>query len=505
MHITTWVWALQGRGEFDAAVECYQRALALRPDFADAQNNLGDVLQNMERFDEAIESFQRALSLRPDFVDAHNNLGNALQRRGRLDEAIASFQQALSLNPQFIAARNNLGNAFHAQGHVDKAIACFQQVLIQNPDFAQAHNNLGNVLKDMGQIDDAIACYRSALALDPNYADARSNLASALHAHGRLDEAIACFEQAIALRPDVASTYINLGNVFKDQGLLDEAIASYRRAMELRPDNTVAHSNLAYALHFDPDYDANAIFKEHVLWNQQHARHLRTADTFGDIDRSPDRRLRIGYVSPDFREHVVAWNLLPLLSQHDHESFEVIAYADLIRSDAMTDRIRAMTDGWRDIRGKSDEQVADLIRADRVDILIDLASHMKRNRLLVFARKPAPVQVTYLAYCSTTGLEAMDYRLSDSHMDPTDSDLSCYSEQTMRLPETYWCYRPGGPTPDVSPPPSLANGFVTFGCLNNFAKVSSHALELWADVLTRGSRVAAFAFDRRRIASQSGH
>jgi protein O-GlcNAc transferase len=476
--------ALQGRGEFDAAIECYQRALALRPDFADAHNNLGDVLQNMERFDEAIESFQRALSLRPDFIDAHNNLGNALQQRGRLDEAIASFQQALSLNPQFIAARNNLGNAFHAQGHVEKAIACFRQVLIQKPDFAQAHNNLGNVLKDMGQIDAAIACYQRALVIDPNYVDARSNLASILHAQGRLDEAVACFEQAIALRPDFVSSHINLGNVFKDQGRLDEAIASYRRALELRLDNAVAHSNLAYALHFYPGYDGNEIFKEHLRWNDRHARHLRTADTFGDIDRSPDRRLRIGYVSPDFREHVVAWNLLPLLSQHDHEKFEVIAYADLVRPDATTDRIRAMTDGWRDIRGKSDEQVAELIRTDRVDILIDLASHMKRNRLLVFAHKPAPVQVTYLAYCSTTGLEAMDYRFSDPYMDPADSDLSYYSERTMRLPQTYWCYRPGGPTPEVSLPPSLANGFVTFGCMNNFAKVSGDALELWADVLS---------------------
>jgi protein O-GlcNAc transferase len=483
--------ALQGRGEFGAAVECYQRALALRPDFADAHNNLGDVLQNMERFDEAIGSFQRALWLRPDFVDAHNNLGNALQRRGRLDEAIASFQQALSLNPQFMAARNNLGNTLHAQGHLEKAIACFQQVLIQNPDFAQAHNNLANVLKDMGRVDDAIACYQRALTIDPNYADARSNLASVLHAQGTLDEAVVCFEQTIAMCPDFVSSHINLGNLFKDQGRLDEAIASYRRALELRPDNAVAHSNLAYALHFHPGSDANEIFQEHVRWNDRHARHLRTACMFGDIDRSPDRRLRIGYVSPDFREHVVAWNLLPLLNQHDHEKFEVIAYADLIRPDAMTDRIRAMTDGWRDIRGKSDEQVADLVHTDRVDILIDLASHMKRNRLLVFARKPAPVQVTYLAYCSTTGLEAMDYRLSDPYMDPADSDLSCYSERTVRLPETYWCYRPGGPTPEVSLPPSLANGFITFGCLNNFAKVSGDALELWADVLSAvpGSRL----------------
>ncbi len=475
--------ALAGSGQLDEAIACFQRALALDPNFADAHNNLGDALQKLERFDEAIVCFRRAITLRLDFVDAHNNFGNALQLSGQLDAAIESFQHALSLRPDFVAARNNLGNALHAQGRSDEAIACFEQVLAQQPNFVEAHNNLGNVLKEQGKNNDAIICYQRALKLDPAYADARNNLGSVLHAVGRLDEAIESFERAIALRPNYAYTHTNLGNALKDAGRLDDAIASYRRALTLRPSHVVAHSNLVYILHFHNGYDVRDLLKEHLAWNQRHASHLRANNSFSDIDRSPDRRLRIGYVSPDFREHVVGWNVLPLLSEHDHQNFQVFCYADVLQPDAMTDRIRATADIWRNIRGISDEQFAEMVRKDRIDVLIDLTSHLKRNRLLAFARKPAPVQVTYLAYCSTTGMDAMDYRLSDPYLDPPDSDLSYYTEQTVRLSQTYWCYQPGGPTPDVSSLPALANGFITFGCLNNFAKVSVDALDLWANLL----------------------
>jgi predicted O-linked N-acetylglucosamine transferase (SPINDLY family) len=224
-------------------------------------------------------------------------------------------------------------------------------------------------------------------------------------------------------------------------------------------------------------------------WNQQHAEPLKKFIQPHTNNRDPDRRLRIGYVSPDFREHVVGQTLLPLFREHDHRQMEIFCYANMVRTDAFTEQIRRYVDAWHSIVGLSDSRAVDLIRQDRIDILVDLTLHLANNRLLMFARKPAPVQVSYLGYCSSTGLETMDYRLSDPYLDPSDSDvegksstLSRYSERTIHLPEIYWCYNARGPTPEPSPPPASAKGYVTFGCLNNFAKVSP-ALDLWAEIL----------------------
>ena len=238
------------------------------------------------------------------------------------------------------------------------------------------------------------------------------------------------------------------------------------------------------------------IHEEHRRWNRQHAEPLKKFIQPHTNDRNPDRRLRIGYVSPDLREHVVGQNLLPLLAKHDHQRVEVFAYAKVPAPDAMTERLRSHTDAWRSLVGLSDAQAADLIRQDRIDILVDLALHTANNCLLVFARKPAPVQVTYLAYAGSSGLTTMDYRLSDPYLDPPGGDESVYSEQTLRLPETYWCYQPVVDLPP-QPPPALEKGFITFGCLNNFCKVNEPLLSLWAEIL-RGvphSRLLLHAYE----------
>jgi predicted O-linked N-acetylglucosamine transferase (SPINDLY family) len=235
---------------------------------------------------------------------------------------------------------------------------------------------------------------------------------------------------------------------------------------------------------YHSDYDARAVAEENRRWNLQHAEALREFIKSHSNDRSPDRRLRIGYVSSDFREHVVGRNILPLFQQHDRTNFEIFCYAQVSRPDAMTRLLQQSTDAWRDIARLSDQELADQIRADQIDILMDLAGHTADNRLLAFARKPAPVQVTYLGSCGSTGMPAMDYRFSDPHIDPPDTDLSCYSEKTIRLPRSYWCYRPSlEPTPDPSPTPAIENRFITFGSLNNFAKISPAAQDLWAKIL----------------------
>jgi predicted O-linked N-acetylglucosamine transferase (SPINDLY family) len=311
-----------------------------------------------------------------------------------------------------------------------------------------------------------------------------------------VDEALACHRRALELKPDFAEAHSNLGVAFKDQGKLDEALACFRRALELKPDYAAAHSNLLYTQVFCPGYDPQTLYEEHRRWNRQHAEPLGKFIEPHPNDRSPQRRLRIGYLSPDFRRHPVGRFLLPLLESHDRENFEIFSYASVRIPDTMTDRCRAHTDVWRDVLGLPDEQVAHAIRQDRVDILVDLTMHMANNRLLVFARKPAPVQVTYLAYCGTTGLTTIDYRLSDPYLDPPGRDEPFYSEQTVHLPETYWCYRPPIETPPVNALPALEAGHVSFGSLNNFCKVTSAVLAAWGQLLQAvpGSRLLLHAF-----------
>jgi len=435
-------------GRLAEADRIYRQILAQQPNHADALHLLGTLAVQVGELDAGMELIRRAIRLKPDYAEPHSNLGIALKAKGQTDEAIASYREAIRLKPDFAAAYNNLGIALADVGQLDEAIAAYRKAIRLKPNVAEVHSNLGNALKDKGQLDEAIASYRQAIQLEPGYAEAQNNLGA-----------------------------------LADAGQLDEAIASQRQAISLKPDFAEAHGNLIFSLHHDPACDARMIFEELRRWNQRHAEPLRKFIRPHTNNRDPDRRLRIGYVSPDFRVHVVGQNLLPLLREHDHGQMEIFCYANVMRPDALTDQLRGYADVWRNIVGLSNSQAADLIRQDQIDILVDLALHTGSNRLLVFARKPAPVQVTWLGYCSSTGMDAMDYRLSDPYLDPPDTDLSLYSERTFRLPETYWCYSVPGPTPEPSPPPAAITGYVTFGCLNSFAKASPPALDLWAEIL----------------------
>jgi len=527
-----------GMGSAEQAIVAYRRALWLDPQHAEAQNNLGNALQLGGRTDEAIEAFRQAIHLRPDNAEAHYNLGTALQKQLRFDEAAQAYRQSIKLRPHLAEAHNNLGLLHRRAGQIDQAIECFRAALTSDSAPAAVHNNLGNASMALGQFAEAEHSFNAALSLDPHCVEALNNLGTALHKLGRpaeaihcyrqalslrpdapqifnnfanvlkevgwLDEAIACYDRALALRPDDAEFYYNLGNTLKDAGQLDAAITAYRRALELRADYATAHSALLYALHFHPQHNAQEIATEHREWNDRHAEVLVRWAGSHTNDRSLDRRLRIGYVSPDLRDHVVGRFLLPLLAHHDCGRFEIFCYADVARPDAMTERLRSHVDVWRSTVGLSDQRLADLVREEQVDILVDLTMHMGGSRLLAFARKPAPVQVTYLAYCSTTGLSAIDYRLTDPHLDPPEFEDGRYTERSMHLPRSYWCYRPPENTPEVASLPMLSNGYVTFGCLNNFCKVTAPTLEAWRELLLAvpDSRLIVHALDgthRQRV------
>jgi len=448
-------------GRLQAAEQIYRQILAVEPNHADALHLLGLVASHRGQHELAVECIARAIAIKGDDALFHSNLGIALRDQGKLDEAVACHRRAIELNP----------------------------------GYAEAHHNLGNALRVLGKVDEAVACYRRALELKPGLAEAHSSLGAAFQDQGKLDEAVAFCRRALELKPGYAGAYNNLGLALKDQGKLDEALACYRRALESRPELVRVHSSLLYTLHYCPGYDARTICEEHRRWNRQHAEPLAKLCQPHLNGRDPDRRLRIGYISPDFRNHPLPIIAGPLFGSHDHRNFEIYCYSDVACPDGVTARLRGLADVWRNIVSLTDEQVAQSVRGDGIDILVDLCMHMAHSRLLVFARKPAPVQVCWFAYPGTTGLSSIDYRLTDPHLDPPGLYDQYYSEESVRLPDSFWCYDPLDSEPAVNALPAADAGHVSFGCLNNFCKVNPPVLKIWAAVLRAvdGSRLTLLA------------
>jgi predicted O-linked N-acetylglucosamine transferase (SPINDLY family) len=470
-------------GQLAVAIDLIGRAIAVSPAVADYHSNLGECYRRTGRWDGAIACFHRALALSPNNAEIYNSLGIALYATGQLDEAVLAYGRAVQLRPDHAAAHNNLGGALNDRGRRSQAIATLRRAIALQPDLADPYNNLGVALHATGRPDEALAAYRRAVELRPDQAVFQNNLGNVLRDHGRLDEAVAAYERSIELQPDLADPYSNLGIALKEQGRLDEALESFREAVARNPRFSTAASNFVSTLYYHPSYDAQAIVAVHREWDTQFAAPLTARVITHVNDRTPDRTLRIGFVSPDLRAHPVGRSLRCLFAHHDRRRTTFIAYCDVPAADPVTDELRALADSWHSIVGLNDQQVAERIRSDQIDILVDTTLHTAGNRLLVFARKPAPIQLTMLGGPTTTGLTAMDYRLTDALLDPPGTIDRDYTEQSIRLPHCYWCYQPPAAAPAVGELPATRNGFVTFGCLNRFDKVSRPALEVWIKIL----------------------
>jgi len=384
----------------------------------------------------------------PDFDPLFQS---ALQhhRSGNLPAAVSLYQQAAQIRPQSSAVHNNLSLAYKELGNAPSALASAQTAVNLAPNKPGLWTNLGNLYRDLQNLDAATDAFNRSLSLDPNNVAALNNLALTLH----------------------------------DSGLIEEAVSTYRRAVAIDPTAVMAHGNLLYAMHFDPRFSAQDILHEHKIWAARHADPLTVSAPSHTNDLSPDRPLKIGYVSPHLYDHVVGRFMLPLLQNHDRDRFHISCYTDQFHDrDPIAQKLRSAAHTWRTTRGLSDEDLAHLIRQDQIDILVDLTMHMSGSRLLAFARKPVPVQVTYLAYASTTGLAAMDYRLTDPHLDPPGTDAN-YTEKSLRLPDSWWCYQPPDSAGHITPLPALTTNSITFSSLNTFAKVTPNALNTWAAIL----------------------
>jgi protein O-GlcNAc transferase len=481
---------LQEQDRIEEAIDCYQKAIQLDPGFAGAYYNLAETLQNTGKLDEALELYKKAIELHPDLAGAYYNIGIILQEKRQFDEAIMHYLKVLKFNPNDADTLNNLGIIMEEKGFSDIAANFYGKTIEHNPDFAPAYNNLGDVLEKMGQRDEAVRYYEKAVQLNPGIDGIYNKLGMILQEKGQLDEAVNFYHKALQMDPTFAEAYNNLGTVLQEKGQLDEAVRCYQKALQLDSTFTMAYDNLRYAfqahlmmMSYNPDFTAQTVFSEHVRFAKQYAEPLYPAKPTYINDCSLARRLRIGYVSPDFRRHSVASFIEPVLSAYNRERFEIFCYSDVEVADEVTERIQGYADQWRSVVGMSDETVAEMIHEDAIDILVDLAGHTESNRMLLFARKPSPVQATWIGYPATTGLSTIDYKIVDNFTDPPGMTEQFYTEQLMRMPESFLCYRPDSESPEISGLPALSSGHITFGSFNNFIKVSPKVIELWAAIM----------------------
>jgi predicted O-linked N-acetylglucosamine transferase (SPINDLY family) len=468
-------------GRLKQAAAIYANVLKRAPRQVDALHLMGVVCHRLGELGEAERLITRALALKPDFAAAHGNLGNVLRSQGKLEAAAAAFRAATALQPDLAEPRNNLGAVLQAQGKLTEAAAAFEAAIARQPDYADAHGNLGTVLQAQGKLGPAIDHYRRALALRPDTPEILVNLGIALNVLGRLDEAIAMLRRAIALRPDLPEAHNNLACALRDQGQFEPAFAAYRQALALRPGYERAHSNLICAMDWAPGVTVEEAQAERRRWYLAH----RCADTARCRDwpnpRDPERKLRLGYVSADFRRHSAAFAFGPVIWDHDRSRFEVVCYSGVTQEDELTARFRASAASWRSIAGMSNEALVDQIRADAIDVLIDLSGHTVGNRLAVFTAKPAPVQVSAWGSVTGTGIPDIDALFADPIMIPVE-ERGWFAETVIDLP-CMLTYQAPDYAPAVTALPAVTEGCVTFGCLNRFAKVSDDALAAWARIL----------------------
>ena len=463
---------LKEQQRFPEALEFYQAALALSPNDAELHLDLGVVFTEVQRHPEATDCFQRALELNPNLKaefksePLHANFCAALFRAGRLPEPIAHWWREVELDPKSFPALNHLGNAFGEALQYSRAVLYLKKALELKPDCVHTLNSLGAALKELGRFDEALACFHTALGFyqgqEPGiFSQIHRNRATAYYAAGRAGESVDCF----------------------------------RKSLELNPDCAVTFSDYLFVLNHLQSLTAEELFAEHRKFGKRFDSLLELKPHANTPDR--ERRLRVGFVSGDFRDHALAYFFEPVLVNMTKSRFEIFCYQNHPVNDAVSERFKNYADSWSNVDQLSDDDLAKRIRRDRIDILVDLSGHTARNRLLVFARKPAPVQVTMIGYMQTTGLAAMDYRITETALDPVGATDHLSTEKLIRLPAGAAQFVPPRDCPAVNALPAFRNGYVTFASFNKPSKITEEVLATWVRLLkaTPGSRLLVVGLD----------
>ncbi len=482
-----------GRGGGGEAEGVYRKILEVDPRCAEGMVGLAEVLRRMGRLGEALGVLRRGREMFLGEWGWVQWLGEVAEEAGLWEEARGCWEELVRIRPAGVEGFLRLGNGCQRGGDLAGAMGWYRRAVEVEPGDARGQNNYGGVLIRSGRVAEGVARVREAVRLMPGSGELWMNLGTALGQAGEVEEAIGCLERASA-RDGGGEAMAALGNLLKDCGRVEEGVERLRAAVKMAPgDRAEAGSALLIALNYDPRVGAGEILEEARRWDARYGRAagMRSLGDFVVRGRGEGTRMRIGYVSGDFREHPVARLMLPLLEGHDREGFEIVGYSDAAVGDEMTGRVRGACEKWVEIGEWSDERVAERVRADGVDVLVDLTMHMAGSRLGVFARRVAPVQVAWLAYPGTTGLWVLFFGLRDGWLVGVGGVTGeRYSEETVVLPETFWCYAPECAV-GVGELPARRNGFVTFGCLNAFCKVNEGVLKLWGRVMREvgGSRL----------------
>ncbi len=504
--------------DFEASIAAYRQAVAITPDLAVAHNNLGLALKDAVRLEEALECCHLAIKIKPDFVEAHYNqgnllkelgnphgsiasyrqvlklrsnhvpayfaLGNALQEVGQLEEAVVNFQEAVNFAPDFAEAHFNLGNALQALNRFNSAVGSYSTALTIKPGFFEAHCNLGNALRSLGRLEQALSSYRRALEIQPDSAITHNSIGTILlNRAGQTEKAMVSFKRAIQLNPNFAEAHYNLGLGFRDLRNFDEYIACLRRAMEIDPHFSHPQSNLVFTLNHLGTTDATTLFAEHCRFGELFESPLRSLWPKHTNTRDPSRSLRVGFVSGDLYSHAVANFVEPIVALLARSrTLSLHAYYNNLPEDEVTQRLRRSLTHWHPVFHLSDEALAQKIIDDEIDILIDLSGHTEHHRLLTFARKPAPIQASWIGYPGTTGLHAMDYYLADRYFLPPGMFNSQFTEKIAYLTAVA-PFLPFENSPPVNSLPANSNGYVTFGSFQRISKLSASVIALWAQLM----------------------
>lgn len=473
----------------DVAATCIEQAIALQPDYGAYYDNLCAIRYMQDRYADARQAGEQAVRLSPELAEAHYNLARAQDSLGELPEALQGYRRALQLQPKLYEAAGNLASLLVRLGLTEEALPACRYALSLQPKKVDALNSLGRALQDLGALAEAQQAYLQALAVKPDVVEVIVNLATTVESMGLLSEAEALNLRALEIKPDLVEAFSNLSLVLQGQGRHDESLALIRQALEKRPDFVEAQSNLLIGMQYHPAVTPAELLQAHVSWAEERTASRRGAQQPFANSADPERPLRLGFVSADLGEHPVGFFLVRFLEAIDRKSFSVHCYATRRRSGELCERIRAASTSYREA-SRQDKELAASIRADGIDLLFDLGGHTGNSRIGLFARKPAPIQLTWLGYVGTTGLAEMDYLIADRFHVPPGEEVF-YREKVLRLPDGYLCYDPPDFVPAVSPLPAGDHGYVTFGSFNNPAKITSKVTALWAQVLRAvpGSRL----------------